>query len=254
MLDDVQRAAIELALDTLDAQPDYRHSSALIIRIAGNEVAAQVAGLATEYREANKAAKEQSGALLSAEAADYWQEAQGVLRYAKVVQAGNDRDFKKEKTLSRKCERLEESFAARVPDFDKPKFVQFDPQSLDAQDERWNWCVDGNFPLLHEQFRETMPFRNPVGEAQRTVLNGLLDEREPAVQTANVSRLRLMLSGFIDERQERNRKENVALTRRVEATKKRREAAAKRAARKAKKAEKDRKKAEKEDAKLPAKS
>jgi len=234
MLSDVRRAAIERALKTLEAKPKYVHPMALITRVAGDDAAKEVTELAKEYREANKDAKENGGALLSDEAADYWQEAQGVLRYAKIALAGNDPNFRKEKSLARKCERLEESFDARVPDSDKRKFVQYDPQSLEAQDDRWNWTVDGVFPLLSPQFNESVPVENPVGEAQRVVLMGLLDERLPEEQVTNASRLSSMLMRFSEAHEAQVRKAGSVAFKKAQAAKKKAEAAKKQVIREAK--------------------
>ncbi|WP_156347442.1 MULTISPECIES: hypothetical protein [unclassified Sphingomonas] len=201
MLNDVQRAQVASALKTLEENDGYSHPVATIIRIAGKQVAMQIAQLETDYRNANDAAKEHGGAMLSPEAADYWQEAQGVLRYARIALAGNDPKYRKEKALARKCERLEEGFAARVPDCDKPKFVQYDPQSLNTQDERWNWTVDGPFPLLSEHFNGSLPIANPKAEAQRVVLATLVDQDMVEDQRPkNVSRLEAMLRRALDER------------------------------------------------------
>jgi len=211
MLDNVQRAAIELALKTLDENSEYKHRAAIIIQVAGEEAAEDVTELAKEYRDANAAAKANSGAMLSAEAADYWREAQGVLALGRRVKSIGSREG--EKDLSRKCERLEESFSARVPLAEQGKFIQHHLEDGLGWDDRWHYTEDFAFPLLSPQFNDSLPVKNPVGEAQRVVLAALLTEREPDAQAINIKRLRSMFSEFRDEREAQVVKENLAIVR-----------------------------------------
>jgi len=213
MLDNVQRAAIERALNKLNSSPNYSHTMAIIERVAGKAAAMEVAALTAEYRGANAEAKLQSRALLSAEAADYWQEAQGLLAQGRLVLSKGSREA--EKAFSHKCEQLNESFAERVPEHEQRMFVIHDVQTewrhgADGYDDRWAATIDHPFPLLNPSFNDCLPVKNPVGEAQRVVLAGLLDQREPEAQVVNVKRLRRMFSDFMDVRQERDAKENRA--------------------------------------------
>ena len=205
MLDNVQRAAIERALNKLNSSPNYSHKMAIIERVAGKAAAKEVADLTAEYRDANDQAKLHGCAMLSGEAADYWQEAQGVLSYGRLALSMGSRAA--EKALSRRCELLEESFAERVPEHEQRKFVIYDVQAewqngAEGYDNRWDWTQDFRFPLLSPQFTDSLPVRNPVGEAQRVVLAGLLDPPAPAEQAANVSRLESMLARIADDRSE----------------------------------------------------
>lgn len=228
MLSDVQRAMVSRALKKLDADPTYVHPIAIIRDAAGVAAAREVTELTGEYREANKAAKENGGAMLSGEAADWWQDAQGVLAYGRLALSQGSRAA--EKRLSQKCERLAESFDARVPEQDKRKFVVYDVQAEwalggDGYDDRWNWTVDHRFPLLDPQFQESIPVENPVGEAQRVILMGLLDEREPEEQVANSSRLTAMLTRFTEAYEAGERKADSTAYKKQKAAQKKAEAA-----------------------------
>ncbi len=251
MLDNVQRATIERALNKLNSAPDYSHKMAIIERVAGKEAAKEVTALTAEYRDANAEAKLQSRSMLSAEAADYWEEAQGLLAQGRLVLSKGSREAEQE--LSHKCERLNESFAERVPEREQQKFIIYDVQAewrhgAAGYDDRWNSTMDHRFPLLSPAFNDSMPVKNPVGEAQRVVLAGLLDQREPDAQVINIKRLRAMFSDFIDARQARDVKDNLARAKVGDRHRRASERYAKKMEREAKKAARQSKKAAKSTA------
>lgn len=198
MLNDVQRVAIQRALNTLASKPDYHHPAALIARIAGQKAVAEVAKLKSEFVAANKAAKDHGGAMLSASAADYWQEAQAALAYGRMVMANPSRG--REIALSKKCEDLLAGFDGRVPDSEKGKFVQYVDGDAGSWDDRWHATVDFFFPLLSSSFVTSVPIKNPQSEAQCIVLTGLLDVPSEADRARNVSRLSDVLDRLSEER------------------------------------------------------
>ena len=185
-LDEVQIAGLARALATLEAIPDYEHPMALLRRLGGSEVVEAINILRTEYVAANKVAKSGGVALLSADAAEYWQEAQGVLAYGRLVMSMGSRAA--EKALSRKCEALEESFTARVPLTEQGRFLVHDINGGNW-DDRWHSTVDFSFPLLRPDLGGGLAYQQPMAEAQRTVLSAIVRPVPDAqVQQANVER------------------------------------------------------------------
>lgn len=213
-LTDVERALIERALDRLAQGDEHAHKISLIERIAGKAAADEVRALRKDYKEANDAAKEHGGAMLSAEAADYWQEARGVLAYGAMVMANPSRG--RELALSRKCEHLLASFEQRVPAIEHGKFRQYRDGDGANWDDRWHNTIDGFFPLLESHYSGSVPISDPMAEAQRTILGGLLSGPSPA---ANVNRLSGVLRSIAAERnaEEAKLREKLARQKRADA-------------------------------------
>ncbi|UYY77478.1 hypothetical protein [Sphingomonas sp. R1] len=202
-LNDVQRAAIKLALAKLDSDREHKHEMALIKRLIGEVGAKQVQALYREYVQANKDARKNGGALLSPDAADYWQEAQATLAYGAMVYANpsNGGYGNREKALSRKCEELGASFSSRVPQNEQGKFRQYVDGDPDHWDDRWHNTRDGFFPLLDASFSSAVPVvSNAMGEAQRIVLYGVLDQEQKQERSRNVQRITHCLDRFREER------------------------------------------------------
>ncbi len=202
--DDVQRAGIKLALDKLHSDEEYKHEMALIRRLVGDNGAKQVQALYREYVQANKDVRQNGGAMLSAEAADYWQDAQSALAYGAMVYANpsNGGYGKRERALSRKCEELNASFSSRVPQNEQGKFKQYVDGDPGNWDPRWHNTRDGFFPLLNASFSSTLPMiPNAMGEAQRIVLGSMLEEPAvPEERSRNVKRISHYLNRFREER------------------------------------------------------
>lgn len=197
-LTEVQIAGLTRALGTLDAEPDYQHPLSLIRRIGGPEVVAEIKDVAAEYKAANLVSLTSGVTLLSASAADYWHEARGVLSYGRLVLSMGSR--KAEKVLGRKCEALDESFEARVAPNERGMFLIHELEGGNW-DDRWHACIDFNFPLLRRDLGGATAYKNPMSEAQRTVLGALVHpvvKRE--VREASVLRLRDMLLSITREK------------------------------------------------------
>lgn len=174
-LTEVERATLSLALSALESDPDATLPTAAINNILGLEWKGRIAEQRSVYVDANKASMS-NAALLSSGAQDYWNEARRVLAYGRLVLSMGSR--KAEKTLSRKCEALDESFPARVPDREKSMFLisrhvfTLDP---DDYDDRWAWTIDGEFPLLRREFLTGCTVvANPLREAQMDILAEVL--------------------------------------------------------------------------------
>lgn len=173
---DVQRALFQRAIESLLTDPDYAHPLPQIARLCGGEAMNDIKLRQKMYAGANAEVTNSGSALLSPEASLYWKEAQRVLAYSRLVLVRGSRSA--EKALSLKCETLEESFASRVPDHEKGKFLVHDPESPDRWDDRWHSCIDGNFPLLRADLQKAPTIRNPLGRAQLEVLREMLDEAD----------------------------------------------------------------------------
>jgi predicted component of type VI protein secretion system len=190
------RILIAQLVQTLANDLEYNHSMATIKRIAGAEAARMIVEQRADLIQANKDAANNGGAALSAEAADYWEEAQKVLAYGRLALSGNDRKHKKNRALSQKCEKLAESFEARVPQNEKGKFITYDvcdPNTV--WDDRWHWTADHTFPILHPQFlHQSGRISNTKGEAQRIVLSSLLDANKPPKPPSNADYLQQLVA------------------------------------------------------------
>ena len=170
-LTDVERATLRLILDMLEADPNAVASTAAINRILGPTWRGRIAERSAEYVNANQVAAA-GGAVLSSSAQNYWDEAKAVLRYGRLALAKGSR--KAEKALSLKCEALDESFAAQVPQQEQGMFlISRHVFTHDAKDwdERWAWTVDHEFPLLRRELVSgAIVIANPLREAQIDVL------------------------------------------------------------------------------------
>lgn len=197
-LTEVQIAGLALALGTLDAKPEYKNPLSLIRRIGGPEVVGEIKEVLAEYKAANLISLSGGVALLSASAADYWQEARGVLSYGRLVLSMGSR--KSEKTLGRKCEALDESFEARVAPNERGMFLIHELEGGNW-DDRWHACIDFNFPLLRRDLGGATAYANPMSEAQRAVIGALVHpvvERD--VRDASVQRWGEMLLSITREK------------------------------------------------------
>lgn len=168
-LTDFQAAGVKLLLKKLMEDPDYAHPVPAIKRLAGAAIAELIKEERASLANYNKIAKSNIPAL-SADAMDYWTEARSVLAYGRLAMSQGSRAA--EKALSRKCEALEESFASRVPDSEKGHFLIYDINDLNGKswDDRWHFCVDGNFPLLRDQGSLAI-ISDVMREAQLNVLS-----------------------------------------------------------------------------------
>lgn len=149
-LTNFQAAGVKLLLKKLMEDSDYAHPVPVIKRMAGAAIAERIREEHASLVNYNKMAKSNIPPL-SADAMDYWSEARSVLAYGRLALSQGSRAA--EKALSRKCEALDESFARRVPDSEKGHFLIYDINDVGGKswDDRWHFCVDGNFPLLRDQ-------------------------------------------------------------------------------------------------------
>lgn len=166
-----QRETISVALDRLYADPAFELPIAAIRQILDRTWEKRVLAQRAEYVAANKMAANPA-AMLSGSARDWWEEARQALAYGRLALSRGSRAS--EKALSRKCEKLDESFEARVPVQERGMFKFHDLTDGPGWDDRWHCCMDFNFPLLREEFCSGPMFTNPMREAQISVLNDAL--------------------------------------------------------------------------------
>lgn len=167
-LTNFQAAGVKLLIKKLMDDPSYAHPMPVIKRLAGTVIAERIREERASLLEYNKLAKSNVPAL-SATAMDYWAEARAVLTYGRLALSQGSRTA--ERTLSRKCEALEESFAHRVPDQEKGHFLIHDINDGKSWDDRWHCCVDYNFPLLRDNHAPVIS--NVMREAQISILGSL---------------------------------------------------------------------------------
>lgn len=205
-LTEVQVAGLAQALATLEATPDWKLPMSIIRRNGGDEVVDAINRLHGEYVNANKAATSPT-AFLSASSVDYWQEARKVLAYGRLALSMGSRSA--EKQLGKKCEALDESFDARVPDEEKGAFQIHDINDPSTWDDRWHNCVDFNFPLLRESMLGGVPvIDSPMRQAQLDVLSGIVhpiivlaDPEEESARSERVAALSERLKSIVREDQ-----------------------------------------------------
>lgn len=170
-MNELQLAAARLMLRALERAPDQSITAANLKSCLTHGVIQRVVDREAEYRSFNKDMNS-NGACLSADAAAYWSDAEKMLRAGTLAHALGSR--RREKAVSLACERLNESFAARVPVADRGKFLVHDLDDPNAWDDRWHACVDFLPPLLRPEFIEAPRIENARARAQFDVLSELL--------------------------------------------------------------------------------
>jgi hypothetical protein len=189
--DPLQRGAIRAALRPLELDPSFSHKGPVLARFLAKDILALIKAEEEEAREINKSAAE-SGLMLSPEASDYWEEVQKQINRGKRLQAAGANP-KLEKDISLACEALAESFEARVPKGEQPKFKSLDPEGhKETYDERWSY-VEHEPPLLRDEFAVAFTIPNVKNHAQRNVLNDLLGLEEKLKELAAFREARLEL-------------------------------------------------------------
>ena len=184
-MNDLQRASARVMLCALTDHPEVTFNLADVRRQLGGDVADKVKERADEYRQFNRDMKA-GGGDLSPDAAGFWTDTKKMLAFGNRVHADGWRGAAATK-LTRMCERLEESFEARVPDVEKGKFIVYDPKRMDGGnwDERWHACRDWKPPLLREELIEGKPLANPRRQALIEVLTGIVEP--PAITDPGTS-------------------------------------------------------------------
>lgn len=169
---DEQRDLLTAALEHLRSNAAEVFSIAAIREIMGQDGVNRVKERRGEYVAANKAASD-LGSMLSADARGWWTEAQQTLAYGRLALSKGSR--RAEKALSRMCEKMEESFEARVSVRERGMFKI---HNLDGTewDDRWHYCVDHSFPLLRDEVAAGPLIANTMREAQISVLSETLNE------------------------------------------------------------------------------
>jgi hypothetical protein len=177
ILIDLQRAAIENALRTLEKNTSYQHPTAVILRIAGAEALHSIRQLRRELAAENK--QYEGPAALSAEAQAYDREVRQLVLLGKRAQHSVNHAL--EMRVSQMSERLEESFEERVPEEDRPKFLKSEGDDR-TWDDRWSY-MEFRPPVLKSEFAGR-PIEHPMHAAQRIVLAELasrgMEDREAA--------------------------------------------------------------------------
>ena len=171
MVTEIQRAAARLALIPLCEDATFAHPTQMLRRTFGDEVVKDIKRETAQAKEYNELAEGKGGAILTPEAATYWDEVQKLIRRGMAAQARGDQAA--EEAISREAENLASSFESRVPDQDKPKFKHHDIlNSAATWDERWSY-VEHDPPLLGEAFSSSFRTEKVANHAQQTVLFAL---------------------------------------------------------------------------------
>jgi len=171
MVTEIQRAAARLALIPLCEDATFAHPTQMLRRTFGDEVVKDIKRETAQAKEYNELAEGKGGAILTPEAATYWDEVQKLIRRGMAAQARGDQAA--EEAISREAENLASSFESRVPDQDKPKFKHHDIlNSAATWDERWSY-VEHDPPLLGEAFSSSFRIEKVANHAQQTVLFAL---------------------------------------------------------------------------------
>lgn len=189
--DPLQLGAIRAALRPLDLDPSFSHKMPVLARFLDKDILAQIKADEEDARAINKSAVE-SGLMLSPEAALYWEEVQAQIKRGKRLQAEGTNP-KLEKDISLACEALAESFEARVPVGEQPKFKHLTWENHEQEwDERWSY-VEHEPPLLRDEFSVAFTIPNVKNHAQRNVLSSLVGHQAKHEELAAFREARLEL-------------------------------------------------------------
>lgn len=225
MTDAIQRAAARQALVPLCNNATFSHKTALLRRTFGENIVLEIKKEEREAKEYNKAAKEQGGAILTPEAATYWDEVQKLIKRGMAAQEKGDQAAVDE--VNKASESLAASFDSRVPDHDKPKFKKLDQQRhAETWDERWSY-VEHVPPLLCDEFSSAFRIENVSNHAQQIVLLALAQPPSDDAIIINMVETGLALRKLASETRALDRVKELKQIFRKHATKETKKAAAK---------------------------
>lgn len=200
MITELHRAAARHALIPLNNDHEFYHKADVLKRTFPQSVLDAIKSEKAEADQYNKDADEAGGAILTPEAGSYWEEVQLLIKRGKAAQVRGDK--KAEKEISMASERLLEAFDERVPDHDKPKFLQLDAQRhKETWDDRWSY-IEFPAPLLNENLTSAHRISSTNNYAQRSVLAALgqppiseMDAAKAREQSVNLRKKLLELRG-----------------------------------------------------------
>jgi len=185
MITPLQRAAARQALVPLNNDHEFYHKADVLKRTFPQSVLDDIKAEIEVAKEFNKNADEIGGAILTPEAGAYWEEVQLLVKRGKAAQARGDKGAESE--INKASERLQEAFDERVPDHDKPKFKQLDPQNhKETWDDDWAY-IEFPAPLLRDEFASSHRIASPRNYGQRSVLTVL---GQPPVSQADEDKAR----------------------------------------------------------------